>query len=128
MNGRRTCDVYLLVSGSFELFIKQGTLPGPRLDYVFSATEELCISNASGMFSCKVTLNVPLLATDSSSSSKKMFGCGLRSDTETNHLFKRLARVGLINYEAVMVFCGGPCYAVVVEPVNDPDRPGIGVH
>ena len=37
--GCRTCDVYLLVSGSFEFLLKLGNLPGHRLDYVFSATE-----------------------------------------------------------------------------------------
>ena len=94
MNGRSTCDVYLLVSGSFEFFIKPGLLPGQGLDYVFYATEELCISNTSGLLSCKVTLNVPVLATDSSSGSMKMFGRELGSDPVTNHLFKRLARVG----------------------------------
>ena len=35
--GCRTCDVYLLVSGSFEFLLKLGTLPGHRLDYVFPA-------------------------------------------------------------------------------------------
>ena len=76
IKGRSTCDVYMLVSGSFEFFIKLGTLPRHRLDYVFSATEELRITNASGLFSCKVTHNV----TDSSSGTMKNFGCKLRSD------------------------------------------------
>ena len=67
MKGCSTCDVYLLVTGSFEFFINLGTLPGHRLDYEFLATEELHVINASGLFSCKVTLNVPLLVTDSSS-------------------------------------------------------------
>ena len=97
MKGRSTCDVYLLVSGSFEFVIKLGTLPGHRLDYVFSATEELCTTNASGLLSCKVTLNVPLLVNDSNNGSMKMFRRELRSDPVTNHLFKRLARDGLIN-------------------------------
>ena len=38
IKGCSTCDVYLLVSGSLEFYIKLGTLPGHRLDYVFSAT------------------------------------------------------------------------------------------
>ena len=74
MKGHSICDVYLMVSGSFEFFIRLGTMPGHRLDYVISATAELCISNASGLFSCKVSLSVPLLATDTSIGSMTMFG------------------------------------------------------
>ena len=51
--------VYLLVSGNLEIYIKLGTLPGHRLDYVFSATEELDIANVSGVISCKATLMCP---------------------------------------------------------------------
>ena len=61
MKRRITCMVYLLVSGSFELLIRLGAVPGHRLDYEFSATDKLLIENASRLFSWKVTLNVPLL-------------------------------------------------------------------
>ena len=126
IKGRSTCDVYLLVSGNLEFYIKLGTLPGHRLDYVFSATEELDIAKVSGVFSCKATLNVPLMATDCSSGCMKKFKHEIRTDPITNHLFKQLQRNGLLKYEVVIAFCGGPCYAVEVEVVNDPDNPGIG--
>ena len=123
---RSTCDVYLLVSGTLEFYIKMGTLAGHRLDYVFSSTDEICISKVSGVISCKATLNVPLIATDISSGCVKMFGRELTSDPVSNHLFKRLQRNGLLNYEVVIAFCGGPCYAVEVELVHNPDNPDIG--
>ena len=126
LKGCSTCDIYLFVSGSLEFYIKLDTLPGHKLDYEFSATDldEVCISNASGLFSCKVTLNVPLLVTDSSRGTMKMFGHDVRSDPVSNHLFNKLERDGIINYEVVIAFCGGPCFAVAVELVNDPYYPG----
>ena len=124
--GCRTCDVYLLVSGSFEFLLKLGNLPGHRLDYVFSATEGLRITDASGLVSCTVHLNTPLMVTDSISGTMKMFGREVKSDPVSNYLFNKLKRDGLINYEVVIAFRGGPCYAVDVDTVNDPDCPGLG--
>ena len=106
--GCRTCDVYLLVSGSFEFLLKLGTLHGHRLDYVFSATEALRITDASGLLSC-TDLNAPLMVTDSISGTMKMFGRTVKSDPVSNYLFKKLKRDGLINYEVVIAFRGGPC-------------------
>ena len=78
---RSTCVVYLLVSGSFEILInKLGTVPGNRLDYEFSAKDKLSVINASGLFSWKVTLIVPLLVTNSSSGLMIMLGRKIRSD------------------------------------------------
>ena len=101
MKGHSTCDVSLLVSDSLELYIKLGTLPGYRLDYVFSATEKLVIPNVPGVFSCKVTLNVPLKATDCSSGCIKMFEREIRTDPIMNYLFMRLQRDGLAKYQVV---------------------------
>ena len=105
--GCRTCDVYLLVSGSFEFLLKLGNLPGHRLDYVFSATEGLRITDASGLVSCTVHLNTPLMVTDSISGTMKMFGREVKSDPVSNYLFNKLKRDGLINYEVVIAFRGG---------------------
>ena len=124
--GCRTCDVYLLVSGSFEFLLKLGNLPGHRLDYVFSATEGLRITDAYGLVSCTVHLSTPLMVTDSISGTMKMFGREVKSDPVSNYLFNKLKRDGLINYEVVISFRGGPCYAVDVDKVNDPDCPGLG--
>ena len=124
--GCRTCDVYLLVSGSFEFLLKLGNLPGHRLDYVFSATEGLRITDAYGLVSCTVHLSTPLMVTDSISGTMKMFGREVKSDPVSNYLFNKLKRDGLINYEVVIAFRGGPCYAVDVDKVNDPDCPGLG--
>ena len=77
----------MLVSGSFEFLLKLGTLPGHRLDYVFSATEALRITDASGLLSCTVTLNAPLMVTDSISGTMKMFGRKVKSDPVSNYLF-----------------------------------------
>ena len=44
----------------------------------------------------------------------------------SNYLFNELDRDGLINYEVVIAFRGGPCYAVAVDTLNDPDCPGLG--
>ena len=96
--GCRTCDVYLLVSRSFEFLLKLGNLPGHRLNYVFSATEGLRITDASGLLSCTVHFNMPLMVTDSISGTMKMFGCEVKSDPVSNYLFKKLKRHGLINY------------------------------
>ena len=102
--GCRTCDIYLLVSGPFEFLLKLGTLPGHRLDYVFSTTETLRITDASGLLSCTVTLNVPLVVTDSISGTMKMFGHKVKSDPVSNYLLNKLDRDGLINYEVVIAF------------------------
>ena len=126
MKGCRTCDVYLLVSGSFEFLLKLGTLPGHRLDYVFSATETLRITDASGLLSCTVTLNAPLVVTDTISGTMKIFGRKVKSDPVANYLFNKLNKDGLINYEVVIAFRGGPCYAVSVDMLDDPDCPGLG--
>ena len=72
--------------------MKLGTLPGHRLDYVLSATEQLDIANVSAVISCKATLNVPLMATNCSSGCMKKFQREIRTDPITNHLFKRLQR------------------------------------
>ena len=114
------------MSGSFEFLLKLGNLPGHRLDYVFSATEALRITDASGLLSCTVHLNAPLMVTDSISGTMKMFGREVKSDPMSNYLFKKLKRHGLINYEVVIAFRGGPCYAVDVDTVNDPYCPGLG--
>ena len=93
---------------------------------MFSATKILRISYASGLLSCTVTLNVPLLVTDSNSGTMKMFGRKVKSDPVSNYLFNKLDRDGIINYEVVIAFRGGPCYAVAVDTLNDPDCPGLG--
>ena len=110
----------------FEFLLKLGNLPGHRLDYVFSATEGLRITDASGLVSCTVHLNTPRMVTDSISGTMKMFGREVKSDPVSNYLFNKLKRDGLINYEVVIAFRGGPCYAVDVDKVNDPDCPGLG--
>ena len=93
---------------------------------MFSATEGLRITDASGLVSCTVHLNTPLMVTDSISGTMKMFGREVKSDPVSNYLFNKLKRDGLINYEVVIAFRGGPCYAVDVDKVNDPDCPGLG--
>ena len=72
------------------------------------------------------TLNAPVMVTDSISGTMKMFGRKLKSDPVSNYLFNKLDRDGLINYEVVIAFRGGPCFAVAVDTVNDPDCPGLG--
>ena len=68
---------------------------------------------------------MPLMATECSSGCMKMFEREIRTDPITNYLFKRLQRDGLVKYEVVIAFCGGPCYAVEVELVNVPTTLGL---
>ena len=93
---------------------------------MFSSIEALRITDASGLLSCTVNLNAPLMVTNSISGTMKMFGRKVKSDTVSNYLFNKLKRDGLLNYEVVIAFCGGPCYAVAVDTVNGPDCPGLG--
>ena len=85
---------------------------------MFSATEALRITDTSGLLSCMVTLNAPVMVTDSISGTMKMFGRKLKSDPVSNYLFNKLDRDGLINYEVVIAFRGGPCYAVAVDRIG----------
>ena len=55
-----------------------------------------------------------------------MLGRKIKSDPVSNHLFNKLARDGILNYEAVIAFCSGPCYAVAVERMIDADCPPMG--
>ena len=66
------------------------------------------------------------MVTDSISGTMKMFGRKGKSDPLSSYLFNKLKRDGLINYEVVIAFRGGPCYAVDVDTENDPDCPGLG--
>ena len=77
------------MSGSFEILIKLGKVPGHRLDYVFSAKDKLRVINASGLFSWKVTLNVLLLVTNRSSGHMIMLGRKIRSDPVSNLFTKQ---------------------------------------
>ena len=83
-------------------------------------------TDASGLLSCTVNLNAPLMVTDSISGTMKMFGRKVKSDPVSNYVFNKLKRDGLINYEVVIVFRGGPCHAVAVDTLNDPDCLGLG--
>ena len=121
--GCRTCDVTCWCQALLSSFLSWEILPGHRLDYVFSATEGLRITDAYGLVSCTVHLSTPLMVTDSISGTMKMFGREVKSDPVSNYLFNKLKRDGLINYEVVISFRGGPCYAVDVDKVNDPDCP-----
>ena len=80
------------MSGSFEFLLKLGNLPGHRLDYVFSATEGLRITDAYGLVSCTVHLSTPLMVTDSISGTMKMFGREVKSDPVSNYLFNKLKK------------------------------------
>ena len=113
------------MSGSFKILIKLGTVPGHRLDFVFSAKDKLRVINASGLFSWKVTLNVPLLVTNRSSGHMIMLGSKMRNDPVSYYLFNKLERDGILNYEVVIAFCGGPCYAIAVERMIDADCPPV---
>ena len=55
-----------------------------------------------------------------------MLGRKIKSDPVSNHLINKLARDGILNYEAVVAFCSGPCYAVVVERMIVADCPPMG--
>ena len=44
-----------------------------------------------------------------------MLGRNMRSDPVSNHLLNKLGSYGILNYDVVVAFCGGPWYAVAVE-------------
>ena len=67
------------------LFIKLGSSPGHRLDYVSFFTKKLWTSRVSVVFCYNVTLNVPLLASESCSGRTRMFGHDLRSELRTHN-------------------------------------------